>query len=64
MHPFQNYALTLIILLLFTTCDPPTNEKGNNAIQTNEIVESTYHKDSLVGHWVVIDTYIETDMNT
>ena len=63
MSNLQTYTLTLITLLFFTACDPPSNEKPNT-IKKTEAVKNTYHQDSLVGHWIVVDTYAETEYET
>jgi hypothetical protein len=60
MHSLQTYTLTLITLLFFTTCDSPSNEKSNTTKKI-EAVKNTYHQDSLIGHWIVINTYVETE---
>lgn len=60
MYSHKTYTLTLITLLFFTACDPSPNETSNT-IKKSEAIKNTYHQDSLIGHWIVIDTYVETE---
>jgi hypothetical protein len=56
----KTHFSTLITLALFVACQPPVKEQKQISVKS-EASKNMYHTDSLIGHWVVIDTYAETD---